>query len=602
MFKRMQFRTRIERFIKLNQMLEGEALRVIAGYTVSEDNLDPAWKSLCERYNNTVAIVDAHIDRFLQVPSIQKESATGLHRLVDETNSMQRALEAMNVPCRGFDALASRLIITRLDATTKRDWDRENGTNELKPLIKLIQFLTVRASSLDVPQWGAKKTDQRVAAVKGQTHQGQPKSPKTFVATGSTSSGCPCCQQDHTIGKCSTFKQMSAKQRIERVKVWRLCFLCLFWEHNSAQCTESVCGCGHRHHLLLCYRKGMPAPAGPGGSPPATLQTNASDAYAVLLATAVVTIGAKDGSLHRLRALCDNGSQVNLITEGAVQRLRLQRTTANVAITGVGGSPALSTKGLVTVTLRPAFDSRFDLSVNFLVVQRITSEMPALQLDRKKWPHLDTLDPLADPNFHHPSEIDLLLGVEIWSNIVVDGLEPSRNGGPTGQLTKLGWVIFGRTVTATSLCLRSRVFVVQARQFDPVDKLLQRFWEVEEPVKLSKRSKDEEFVEDLFVRTTQRTEEGRYIVRIPFREPTPDLGESYQMALRRFAWSEKWPRTQNLPQNIGPKFSHILISVRWKRCRKEWKSNVSFHIMLFAPRANIEWCSIVQHQPVMGGH
>jgi len=68
---------------------------------------------------------------------------------------------------------------------------------------------------------------------------------------------------------------------------------------------------------------------------------------------------------------------------------------------------------------------------------------------------------------------------------------------------------------------------------------LAKFWEIEEIPADKPRSITEIECESHFVRTTTRSEDGRYIVRLPFRKTDVRLGESRTAALRRLPALER---------------------------------------------------------------
>lgn len=60
----------------------------------------------------------------------------------------------------------------------------------------------------------------------------------------------------------------------------------------------------------------------------------------------------------------------------------------------------------------------------------------------ENWYHLNKL-PLADPKYNIPGDIDILLGGDVWDEIVMKGLRLSKNGSPVAQRTKLEWILNG---------------------------------------------------------------------------------------------------------------------------------------------------------------
>lgn len=54
-----------------------------------------------------------------------------------------------------------------------------------------------------------------------------------------------------------------------------------------------------------------------------------------MLATAVVEFGGKNGAVARVRALCDNGAQVNLIEKRVVDEFALAMVPKRHGVVGV---------------------------------------------------------------------------------------------------------------------------------------------------------------------------------------------------------------------------------------------------------------------------
>ena len=61
------------------------------------------------------------------------------------------------------------------------------------------------------------------------------------------------------------------------------------------------------------------------------------------------------------------------------------------------------------------------------------------QLD---WKHISDL-PLADPGFRQPGRIDLLLGVDVFIDVLRHGRRSGPPESPTALETEFGWVLCG---------------------------------------------------------------------------------------------------------------------------------------------------------------
>ncbi|CAG7720391.1 unnamed protein product, partial [Allacma fusca] len=102
--------------------------------------------------------------------------------------------------------------------------------------------------------------------------------------------------------------------------------------------------------------------------------------------------------------------------------------------------------------------------------------------------------------------------------------------------TKLGWILLGK-VNSTKSTVRSSTVFSHVSQLD-LDKTLQRFWELEDTESARVFTNDEQVCEEHFAKTHHRDSNGRYVVRLPFRQTHP-LGNSRIAALRRLRSIER---------------------------------------------------------------
>ncbi|XP_047538564.1 uncharacterized protein LOC125072096 [Vanessa atalanta] len=259
----------------------------------------------------------------------------------------------------------------------------------------------------------------------------------------------------------------------------------------------------------------------------------------VLLATALVRVQTKNGSYQLLRALLDQGSQASFITESAVQLLGVKKTFVKSSVCGLGGNVSvLTSKAVVNIAISSIHDTETVIELGAHVLSRLTSFLPIKPIVMNNWPELKNLK-LADPNYHTPGKIDILLGSDVYGKIIQEGLLRSPYGTTIAQKTNLGWVLSGQVISPTT----HSIFVNLHTQMSD-DELLKKFWELEaEPTdKINQRlTPEEQKCEDLFATTTKRDCKGRYIVRLPFTKETPasKYGNLREIAVRRFYGQEK---------------------------------------------------------------
>ncbi|XP_037930457.1 uncharacterized protein LOC119665245 [Teleopsis dalmanni] len=76
---------------------------------------------------------------------------------------------------------------------------------------------------------------------------------------------------------------------------------------------------------------------------------------------------------------------------------------------------------------------------------------------------------------------------------------------------------------------------------EALDNILTKFWQLEEINQTDDKFTDaEKKCEKSFAQNTHHNYEGRFVVKLPFKEDTTVLGESMQMSMNRFFSLERW--------------------------------------------------------------
>ncbi|XP_045541894.1 uncharacterized protein LOC123723360 [Papilio machaon] len=141
--------------------------------------------------------------------------------------------------------------------------------------------------------------------------------------------------------------------------------------------------------------------------------------------------------------------------------------------------------------------------------------------------------PLADPSYLSPSKIDVLLGAEVYCEILKGDVIKNPTRRLIAQDTILGWIVSGKMSESGS---PERVISMhtQIRAED----LLKKFWELEQETETNQKllTEEEKKCEEIFASTTTRNENGRYVVRLPFNSVDPECqyGNMMKIAQDRF--------------------------------------------------------------------
>ncbi|XP_073811801.1 uncharacterized protein [Musca autumnalis] len=170
------------------------------------------------------------------------------------------------------------------------------------------------------------------------------------------------------------------------------------------------------------------------------------------------------------------------------------------------------------------------------VVPEITGNIPSQPLDTISLDRLPEMD-FADPKFYESGPVDILLGGDVYPVVLLSGVKKDVLGSLLAQETVFGWILTG---PATSLVNRQRVSVSHCTRIAVKDELV-RFWEIEEVPRVPVISVDDRRCEEIFLSTTVRGPDGRYIVDLPFRSDLPfsiSSKSSRYVALSQFLRNE----------------------------------------------------------------
>ncbi|XP_015120547.1 uncharacterized protein LOC107043528 [Diachasma alloeum] len=205
-----------------------------------------------------------------------------------------------------------------------------------------------------------------------------------------------------------------------------------------------------------------------------------------------------------------------------------QKTRSSVYITGVGGSSSGTTTGEVHLTLQ-SIHSEERIEVTAHSLERLTSTLPSFSAEGLKWDHIEGLE-LADPHFRVSAPIDLLVGADVFGQVIKPNVIRGGVQAPVAQLTSFGWIVYGPAGPDQPTSCSSHHLSVSN---DELNDLLTKFWVQEEvPGRTDANLSTEELeCERHFRQTHSRDSSGRYVVRLPFSAPVSSLGNSYRPAL-----------------------------------------------------------------------
>ncbi|XP_076298031.1 uncharacterized protein LOC143217532 [Lasioglossum baleicum] len=252
----------------------------------------------------------------------------------------------------------------------------------------------------------------------------------------------------------------------------------------------------------------------------------------VILGTARVLVLGPLGQSSLARVLIDPGSEVSLVSEALAQRLGLQRSQARIPLRGVGKSRAQFTRGKTVLAIAPHHEQKRIFEDPAYILPELSKYQPRNLPSPSSWPHVQGLK-LADPVYHHSDPVDILLGAESYDLILLEGVKKGPTHTPVAQETHFGWILTGGSGPSNSNCSpdRAEAPVLHSRVDQELMASLSRFWEQEEIEATIPGMEDDIRAEEHFSTTYARLPDGRFMVRLPFKD-TPELGDSRHTAVK----------------------------------------------------------------------
>lgn len=156
-------------------------------------------------------------------------------------------------------------------------------------------------------------------------------------------------------------------------------------------------------------------------------------------------------------------------------------------------------------------------------MKKLISNLPTATFSKDNWHYLDNLK-LADPQFNISGPVDLLLGADIYSELILSGIMKSEQSDyPVAQQTRVGWILCGKVKTFSC-------FVT----LNDIDNL-SHFWETEDIAESQNCPSEKEFFANHYTKTTTRLQDGKYVVEMPMKPNYETcLGDTKKQAIAQF--------------------------------------------------------------------
>ncbi|XP_046420682.1 uncharacterized protein LOC124179877 [Neodiprion fabricii] len=515
--------------IKLQRLMNSlgdEARRPIQTISVIGDNFTTAWETLCQKFDNPPLQFRLQMKTLVNMPSSSKESAAHLSGLLSTVSESISSFTALGRLVKQWDDVIIFFITTKISELTRLDWIKYISTEKLGnfPTFKQLEtFLKERIRSLELAHSSLEKAPAKppntnnidTSKQRPYKKHGKPSSTVSYFNNSTKREKCwvkgrcrKCGNKHHsqlhevysTMEKDNSRPNKSTQPPAKDGRAG-----------NSSDQSSTYCTMGH---VDQC----MPSPA------------SVFVRRKGFLATGILTFRSPQGHRMEVRALLDTCSEDCFFSEHMVQTLSLHRQQTSVICYGVGDQTTSVADALATAYLYSDPFPDFSLAVTGLILKKVAGTTPNQHISTATWHHLKGLK-LADPAFNVPGRVDCILNTEVFAAILRNRIKKGLPAQPAALETIFGWVVIGAEQAFSKASSRTKVLrtVTATAEASELSQALTKFWELEEVPPAVHLSPDEEACYDHFKKTHTRNEQGRFVLRLPFKE-APTLPDSKAVA------------------------------------------------------------------------
>ncbi|XP_046608737.1 uncharacterized protein LOC124299524 [Neodiprion virginianus] len=515
--------------IKLQRLMNSlgdEARRTIQTISVIGDNFTTAWETLCQKFDNPPLQFRLQMETLVNMPSFSKESAAHLSGLLSTVSESISSFTALGRLVKQWEDVIIFFITTEISERTRLDWIKYISTEKLGsfPTFKQLEtFLKERICSLELAHSSLEKAPAKppntnnidTSKQRPYKQHGKPSSTVSYFNNSTKREKCwvkgrcrKCGNKHHsqlhevysTMEKDNSRPNRSTQPPAKDGHAG-----------NSSDRSSTYCTMGH---VDQC----MPSPA------------SAFVRRKGFLATGILTFRSPQGHRMEVRALLDTCSEDCFFSEHMVQTLSLHRQQTSVVCYGVGDQTTSVADALATAYLYSDPFPDFSLAVTGLILKKVAGTTPNQHISTATWHHLKGLK-LADPAFNVPGRVDCILNTEVFAAILRNRIKKGLPAQPAALETIFRWVVIGAEQAFSKASSRTKVLrtVTASAEASELSQALTKFWELEEVPPAVHLSPDEEACYDHFKKTHTRNEQGRFVLRLPFKE-APTLPDSKAVA------------------------------------------------------------------------
>ncbi|XP_047538693.1 uncharacterized protein LOC125072211 [Vanessa atalanta] len=465
---------------------------------------------------------------------------SNIEYLIDTDDDVQQFSERQEIEDQFYMILAKAKQIRNRSARNLNAGDDDNddirscisGSSRSSEMVKLTKTNNVKLPTIQLPKFGGRYEDWLEFR-------------DTFVSLIHENQGIVDIQKFHYLR--ASLEGGAAQNHVQSMFVIEPLKRESALGHRVHKCKSGSCTkCSLKHNTLLHKEIGSSQHVEPPVDKATALSVQMTEP--VLLSTAVVYILGSDNQRHEARAVLDSGSQASFMTQRLLHKLNLHCQKTQISVTGINSTITQVNKRCDTIIFSKV--SSFQSNISLFVLPNITNLCNNRVIIKDL--RISSQYTLADPHYYNPIDIDLLLGADIFWNLILSNQIRLGKNCPVLQETQLGYIISGPTSGLKHNIYKENTGLITCNfiknDCTDIQEQLAKFWSLEETPYAFKPaySMEEKLCEKHFVDNFTRMPDGRFSVAIPLKKPETLLGDSYTRALHCFLSLER--RLQKQPK------------------------------------------------------
>lgn len=258
----------------------------------------------------------------------------------------------------------------------------------------------------------------------------------------------------------------------------------------------------------------------------------------ILLPTAKVCIEVDNITIGPLHAILDTGAEPSIITCKVVKKFQLPTSFTDKGLIGIDGESFKVNRKLIA-KVKPWFVSEKFIETDIWILPNDNQWhlISPIQSMSKIHKLSSTQITLADPEYFKAKEIHMILGVQVFAKCMTSEIPRPIENYTTFE-SIFGVIVFGAD-TNNHAAVQQVGSIEVIEDYSYLERCIHKLWQLDQVPTVSKHSKDEQLVEQIFIDSYHRDSEGRFTVSIPLKPDTKQIGSSKAIAYRRFMQLEK---------------------------------------------------------------